>query len=259
MIYNQGSEYHIHVKQGDIGKYVILPGDPGRCEAIAAYLEQPEKVAQHREYTTWRGKLEGEIVAVTSTGIGGPSAAIALEELVHVGADTFIRVGTCGGYHMEVLGGDLVVPTGSIRMEGTTKEYMPIEFPAVSNLEITNALVQAAKQKGYRCHAGVVESKDSFYGEHEGAQKPVGYELENKRKAWVMGGTLASEMETAALFVVGATLGVRVGAVLNVMGNQIRRDNGLEDTIVYDTERGIKVAVEAMRRLIRERKSGKEG
>ncbi len=259
MIYNQGSEYHIRVKQGDIGKYVILPGDPGRCEAIARYLQQPEKVAQNREYTTWRGKLEGEIVAVTSTGIGGPSAAIALEELVHTGADTFIRVGTCGGYHMEVLGGDLVVPTGSIRMEGTTKEYMPIEFPAVANLEIINALVQATKQKGYRCHTGVVESKDSFYGEHEGAGKPVGYELENKRRAWVMGGTLASEMETAALFVVGATLGVRVGAVLSVMGNQIRRDSGLDDTIVYDTERAIKVAVEAMRLLIRERKSGKEG
>lgn len=259
MIYNRGREYHIHVKQGDIGKYVILPGDPGRCEKIASYLEHPEKVAQNREYTTWRGTLEGETVAVTSTGIGGPSAAIALEELVHIGADTFIRVGTCGGYRTDVLGGDLVVPMGSIRMEGTTKEYMPIEFPAVSDWEITNALMRAAAEKGYRCHAGVVESKDSFYGEHEGALKPVGYELENKRKAWVMGGTLASEMETAALFVVGATLGVRVGAVLNVMGNQIRRDNGLDDTIVYDTERGIAVAVEAMRRLIAERKNGKEG
>ncbi len=250
MIYNQGSEYHIHIKQGDIGRYVILPGDPGRCEAIAQYLQQPEKVAQNREFTSWRGTLEGEMVAVTSTGIGGPSAAIALEELVHVGADTFIRVGTCGGYHRDVLGGDLVVATGSVRMEGTTREYMPLEFPAVADFTVTNALVEAARQKGYRCHTGVVESKDSFYGEHEGAKKPVGYELENKRRAWVMGGVLASEMETAALFVVGATLNVRVGAVLNVMGNQIRRDEGLPDTVVYKTQRGIEVAVEAMRQLI---------
>ena len=212
MKYSQdGVQYHIGLKQGDVGKYVILPGDPKRCAKIAQYFDEPKLVADNREYVTYTGYLDGEKVSVTSTGIGGPSAAIALEELVNVGAETFIRVGTCGGMQIDVKGGDIVIATGAIRAEGTSKEYAPIEFPAVANLDVTNALVQASKNLGYTSHTGVVQCKDSFYGQHSPETKPVSDELLNKWEAWKRLGCLASEMESAALFVVASYLNVKVG------------------------------------------------
>lgn len=246
-----GLQYHLQIRKGDVGKYVILPGDPKRCEKIASHFEDAKLVADSREYVTYTGYLEGEKVSVTSTGIGGPSASIALEELVRCGADTFIRVGTCGGMDIEVKGGDLVVATGAIRMEGTSKEYAPIEYPAVADLEVTNALVQAAKELGYSYHTGVVQCKDAFYGQHEPETKPVGYELLNKWDAWLRMGCKASEMESAALFIVASYLRVRAGSDFLVVGNQEREKAGLENPIVHDTEAAIKVAVEALRLLIR--------
>lgn len=252
MVYsNDGRLYHIHVAPGEVGKYVILPGDPKRCAAIAKYFDDPVLIADNREYVTYTGYLDGEKVSVTSTGIGGPSASIAMEELVQCGADTFVRVGTCGGMDIKVKGGDIVVATGAVRMEGTSKEYAPIEFPAVANLDVINALVGSAKDLGVTYHTGVVECKDSFYGQHEPETKPVGYELLNKWEAWLRMGCKASEMESAALFIVGAYLRVRVGSDFLVMGNQEREKAGLENPIVHDTEAAIKVAVEALRLLIR--------
>ena len=141
-----GTQYHIGLKQGDIGEYVILPGDPKRCEKIAAYFDNAELIADRREFTTYTGYLNGVKVSVTSTGIGGPSAAIALEELVKVGGKYFIRVGTCGGMDLGVKSGDLVIATGAVRMEGTSKEYAPIEFPAVADYDIVTSLIQGAKK-----------------------------------------------------------------------------------------------------------------
>lgn len=161
----EGLQYHIGLRKGDVGKYVILPGDPKRCEKIARHFDDAKLIADSREYVTYTGYLDGVKVSVTSTGIGGPSASIALEELVRVGADTFLRVGTCGGMQTDIMGGDLVIATGAIRMEGTSKEYAPIEFPAVANLEITNALVQAAKDLNKKYHVGIVQCKDAFYGQ----------------------------------------------------------------------------------------------
>ena len=177
-------QYHIQVAQGEVGRYVIMPGDPKRCVKIAQYFDNPVLIADNREYITYTGTLDGVKVSVTSTGIGGPSAAIAMEELVRCGADTFLRIGTCGGMQTEVKSGDIVIATGAIRMEGTSREYAPIEFPAVPDLAVTNALVEAAKAKGYPFHAGVVQAKDSFYGQHEPETKPVSYELMNKWEAW---------------------------------------------------------------------------
>lgn len=130
--YTEGSgrQYHTNVGMGDVGRYVIMPGDPKRCEKIAAFLDEPKFIADNREYVTYTGKLDGVKVSVTSTGIGGPSAAIALQELVSCGADTFLRVGTCGGMQDDVVGGDIVIANGAIRWEGTSKEYAPIEYPA---------------------------------------------------------------------------------------------------------------------------------
>ncbi len=242
-------QYHIGLKEGDVGKYVILPGDPKRCKKIAQYFENPQLVADNREYVTYTGYLDGEKVSVTSTGIGGPSAAIAMEELVKVGATHFIRVGTCGGIDINVKGGDVVVATAAIRMEGTSKEYAPIEFPAVANLEITNALVDSAKQLGYPCHTGVVQCKDSFYGQHSAEKMPVSYELQNKWEAWKKLGCLASEMESAALFIVASYLGVKVGSVFLTVANQEREKQNLENPVVHDTEKAIKTAIEAIKKL----------
>lgn len=252
-----GLQYHLNIRKGDVGRYVILPGDPKRCEKIAAFFDEPRLIADSREYVTYTGYLDGEMVSVTSTGIGGPSASIAVEELARCGADTMIRVGTCGGMDLEVKGGDLVIATGAIRMEGTSKEYAPIEYPAVSDLFVTNALVEAANQCGYTSHTGVVQCKDAFYGQHEPGTKPVSYELMNKWEAWLRMGCKASEMESAALFIAASYLRIRAGSVFLTVGNQEREKAGLENPIVHDTEAAIATAVGAIRLLIRKEKEGR--
>lgn len=245
-----GKQYHTGVGSEDIGKYVILPGDPKRCEKIASHFDNPRLVADVREYTTYTGTLDGVRVSVTSTGIGGPSAAIAIDELSKCGAHTFIRVGTCGGMQEDVLGGDIVIATGAVRMEGTSREFAPIEYPAVASLDCVNALVGAAKSMKVPFHTGVVQCKDSFFGQHEPEIMPVSYELENKWQAWLRMGCLASEMESAALFIAGQFLRVRVGSCFLVVANQERAKKGLPNEQAHDTERAITVAVEALRRLI---------
>lgn len=247
----EGVQYHIGLRNGEVGEYVILPGDPKRCAKIAKHFEDAKLIADNREYVTYTGYLDGVKVSVTSTGIGGPSAAIAMEELVKCGAKTFLRVGTCGGMQKEIMGGDIVIATGAIRMEGTSKEYAPIEYPAVADLEVTNALVEAANQLKEKYHIGVVQCKDAFYGQHEPSTKPVSYELENKWEAWIRMGCKASEMESAALFIVGNYLKVRVGSSFLVVANQEREKLGLENPVIHDTEAAIKLTVQAIRNLIK--------
>ena len=245
-----GLQYHIAVREGDVGEFVILPGDPKRCKKIAAYFDDPKLVADNREYVTYTGYLNGVKVSVTSTGIGGPSASIALEELVKAGAKHFIRVGTCGGMDIDVKGGDIVIATGAIRMEGTSKEYAPIEFPAVADHDLVNELVNSAKELNFNYHVGVVECKDSFYGQHEPEKMPVSYELMNKWNAWLRLGCKASEMELAALFIVGSYLRVKVASVFLVVANQEREKLGLDNPVVHDTDGAIRVAVKAFKRVI---------
>ena len=250
LVYAKDKEYHIHTTPDLVGRYVILPGDPGRCEKIARHFEGAKKVAENREFVTYTGYLEGEKVSVTSTGIGGPSAAIAMEELIHCGADTFIRVGTSGGMQPEVCGGDLVIATGAIRMEGTSREYAPMEYPAVAHYDVVEALKHAADRLGAKSHVGVVQCKDNFYGQHSPDTMPVAYELKDKWDAWIKCGALASEMESAALFIIGSVRRVRTGAVMMVLANQTRREMGLDDPQVYDTEMAVRTAVEAVREMI---------
>lgn len=245
-----GEQYHIGLSEGDVGRYVLMPGDPKRCKKIAEFIDDAKLVADRREYVTYTGYLNGEKVSVTSTGIGGPSAAIAIEELHSIGADTFIRVGTCGGIDVDVKGGDVVVATGAVRMEGTSKEYAPIEYPAVASFDVITSLVQAARNLNYEYHTGVVQCKDSFYGQHSPDNMPVNYELLNKWEAWKKLGCLASEMESAALFIVASYLRVRMGTVLLTVANQEREKQGLENPVVHDTEKAIKTAIEALKILI---------
>ena len=250
-----GMQFHIHCKQGDVGRYVFLPGDPGRCEAIAGFFDNPVHVSRNREYNIYTGTLLGEKVSVCSTGIGGPSASIAMEELTAIGADTFIRVGTCGGIALDVQPGDVVVATGAIRFEHTSMEYAPIEFPAVPDFGIAAALKAAGEELGYRVHTGVVQCKDSFYGQHSPEKSPVYYELLQKWESWKRLGVKASEMESAALFVVAAALGVRCGSCFHVVWNQEREKEGLYMPMTEDTTGAIKVGIEAMKRLIRQDKN----
>ena len=257
--YSEGSgkQYHTGVGKGDVGRYVFLPGDPKRCAKIAKYFDDAELVADSREYVTYTGWLNGVKVSVTSTGIGGPSASIAMEELTAVGADTFIRIGTCGGMDLSVKSGDLVIATGAIRMEGTSKEYSPIEYPAVPDLDIVNALVEGARRVEHPYHTGVVECKDAFYGQHKPEDLPVSKELLEKWDAWCKLGCKASEMESAALFTVGAYLKKQVGTVLFVVSNQERVKAGLSNEILHDTDLAIRTAIEAVKLLIQREKERK--
>ncbi len=246
----ENRQYHIDCGMGDVGRYCIIPGDPGRCERIAAFFDSPVKMAQNREFCTYTGTLLGEKVSVTSTGIGGPSAAIAVEELAALGTDTFIRVGTCGGINQKVRSGDCIIATGAVRQEGTSREYAPIEYPAVPDYEVMTALVEAAKQLRASWHAGVVQCKDSFYGQHSPARMPVSYELLEKWEAWKRLGVLGSEMESAAVFTVAASLKVRCGSVFHVIWNQERKAAGFHEEDAHDTEQAIRIGIEALKNLI---------
>ena len=249
-----GKQYHTGVGPSDIGKYIIMPGDPKRCEKIAKYFDDAKFVADVREFVTYTGYLDGEKVSVVSTGIGGPSASIAMTELTKCGAHTFIRVGTSGGMQLDVMGGDLVIANGAIRMEGTSQEYAPIEFPAVADFDVTCALKEAANKLGMKHHVGVAQCKDSFFGQHEPEIMPVNYELENKWNAWIKLGAKCSEMESAALFTCASFLKVRCGAVLLVVANQERAKAGLPNEQAHDTDGAIKTAVEALKILIKQDK-----
>ena len=247
-------QYHIHLTEEQCAKYAIIPGDPGRVEKIAAYLDDAKQVGYNREYNSYLGYLDGEKVLVVSTGIGGPSCAICVEELSKIGVDTFIRVGTCGGMQPNVQPGDVIIGSGAIRQDGTSREYLPIEFPAVADFKVTQALYNAAEKLGYRNHVGVVQAKDSFYGQHSPESMPIAPELLYKWEAWKRGGCLASEMEGAALFIVGAARKLRTGAVFHCVWNQEIAKSGMPKERKEDTSCAIKTAIEAIRLLISEDK-----
>lgn len=251
MLDTHNKQYHIAVAPGEIGEICILPGDPGRCRKIAELLDEPEYISTNREFEIWNGKLGNKKVTVCSTGIGGPSTAIAVEELVACGAKTLIRVGTCGGINLDVKCGDVVIASGAVRQDGTSREYAPAEFPAVPDLYTTAALFGAARALGYTAHVGVVQSKDSFYGQHSPKRMPTSAELLEKWEAWKRLGVLASEMEASTLFVVGASLGVKTAACFHVVWNQERADAGLDTAAdeSHETEKAIKVAIEAIKMM----------
>ncbi|MGI6205259.1 MAG: uridine phosphorylase [Anaerovoracaceae bacterium] len=251
----EGTQYHLGIKNGSVGRYVILPGDPKRCKLVASYFDDAQFVADNREFVTYTGTLDGTRVSVTSTGIGGPSAAIAVEELVKAGADTFVRTGTCGGMRTDVKSGDLVIATAAVRAEGTSLEYAPVEYPAAADFELTSSLAEAAAKSGKTYHTGVVQCKDSFYGQHEPEKMPASGMLQYKWNAWLRMGCLASEMESAAIFIVAQYLGARAATVLHVMANQERAKQGLSNPVDHDVDSSVRTAVEALRIQIKKDKA----
>ena len=242
-------QYHINCRYGETGEYCILPGDPGRCEKIAAYFDEPKHLSFNREYNIYTGKLLGVPVSVCSTGIGGPSAAIAVEELFACGTKNFVRIGTCGGIDLKVKAGDAVIASGAVRFEGTSREYAPLEFPAVPDYELLSALVDAARASDTPYHVGVVQCKDSFYGQHSPARMPIARELDAKWEAWKRLGVLASEMESAAIFTVCAALGAHAGSIFSTVWNQERFAAGLDngENENHDTDSAIRIAIEAIK------------
>ena len=252
---DNGKMYHIGLSKEDIegAEYAIIAGDPGRIPKIASFLTNSKPITTNREYNSYLGEINGQKVLAISHGIGGASTAICVEELYQIGVKNIIRVGTCGGMNIDVLPGDIVIANAAIRQDGTTKEYVPIEFPAVSNIDITCALRSAAKELGFNNHVGIVQCKDSFYGQHNPERMPISYELENKWQAWIKAGCLASEMESATLYIVAQTLGIKAGCVLLSVWNQERRNKGLIEENSFDTEKAIKVAIKAFERIIGEK------
>ncbi len=213
----QSVQYHIRCKPGDVGRYVLLPGDPGRCAMIAAHFEGATLVAQNREYTTFTGTLDGVPVSVTSTGIGCPSTAIAVEELGAVGADTFIRVGTSGAMQGFLHNGDLIIAQGAVRDEGTSVQYVPLSYPAVAHLDTVLALQRSAHTQGVRSYTGIVRSTDSLYGDLAPTTMPLHALGGDAARMWSEARVLASDMEASALFVVSSIRGHRAGTVLLVV------------------------------------------
>jgi len=243
-------QYHLQLRPGDVGRYVLLPGDPGRCEPIAALFDDAVHVASNREYTTWTGTLDGEKVSVVSTGIGCPSASIAVEELIKLGADTFIRVGTSGAIQPGTPSGQLAIVTAAIRDEGTSSHYLPIEFPAIADPQIVDALAAAARSEGASYRLGVTQSKDSFYGEVEPQRMPMASRLEDRWNAWIAGGAICSEMEAAAIFIISSINRVRAGGIMHMWSEG--------DDADADRSRMLRVSVESLRVLIAQDKAGKQ-
>lgn len=241
---------HIALEEGSVGRYVFLPGSPERTEKIAAYFDDPKEIAYNREYRTFVGTLDGTPVAVTSTGIGGPSTAIAVEELRQCGADTMMRVGTCASVSSKVCLGDVVIPNGAVKMEGVSSHYLPVEFPAVSDFEMVKAIEQAARNLDYPYNVGVTITKASFYTQTEPETKPAGPELMYKWSAYEKGGAVSTSMECAPLFTIGACLGIRTACVMASATNcRTYSDNGRKTDIDIE-DRAIRTAIEAMRIII---------
>ncbi len=254
-IFSNSGEFHLKIKTGEVGRYVILPGDPGRVPKIAQYLDNARFISQNREYCIYTGELCGEKVSVCSTGIGGPSAAIAVEELIHCGADTFIRVGTSGGMAAKVAAGDLCIASAAVRGEGTSYEYLPQDYPAAADFDVTRALKESADglsqdRDGMRNHVGVVQSKDSFYGETNPETMPVEQFLRQRWSGYLKCGCLTSEMECAAIFSVALARGARAGGVLTAIWNVERQNSGIDERPCMSSERAIKCAVGAIKILI---------
>ncbi|MCL4374797.1 nucleoside phosphorylase [Patescibacteria group bacterium] len=211
---------HILCTKKTVAQACLLPGDPGRAKYIAEkYLSNPVFVAQNREFVTYTGTYKKVKITVTSTGIGSPSTAIAVEELINCGAKLLIRVGTCGGaLKKQIKAGAVIIPTAAIREEGTTKEYIAPEFPAVADYQVIQALKNSAQQAGYRYYLGINRTHDAFYGQAQNIKSWGKVYLNPRMKDWNYP-LISSEMECAPLFIIGTLRGVMTGAVLAVNSN----------------------------------------
>lgn len=209
-------QYHIKCRKGDVARYVLLPGDPARVKVIASLWDESHKVAENRQYITYTGKISGADISTTSTGIGSPSTAIAVEELARCGADTFIRVGTCGGYQRNQRIGDIAIATGAVRWEGTTRQYVPIEYPAFGTPEVVMALVEAAERIAVDYHVGITRSGDGLYA----GMAFGGYQqswMKNVEADFARANVVSAEMEASTIFTLASLFRLRAGSVCSII------------------------------------------
>jgi len=240
---------HIMCGVGDIEKYVLLPGDPKRVEKIAAFLDESHKVADYRGFLTYSGKVDGIGISACSTGIGCPSAAIVVEELTKIGAETLIRVGTTGSFQRDIDTGDIVVATAAVRADGASKAFMPVEYPAVASFDVTSALIQAAKRLRKKVHVGVVLSSDAFYCDDPASTLRLS-----------QANVLSVEMECSAIFTLAGMKGLRSGAILAVDGNIMKgikkaefepgeKTGELDERVQKAIQDEIRIVIEAVKLL----------
>jgi len=249
----QDKKYHVGLAKGDVGEYVLVPGDPFRTPMVAKHLEGAREVAFSREYRTFTGGVDGVPVSTMSTGMGGPSVAIGVEELAELGVHTFLRVGTCGAAQPEIKMGDLVIAIGSVRSEGTPDGYVPKEYPAIASLEVVNALVDAASAAGVPYHVGVIRSVDALYSDLMPERMPRPQHLRDELDMWSRAGILSNDMETSTLFVVSRLRKLRAGTI-NLCVDELGAGeiHHLDPSYM---DRMLKVAVDAIRLLIARDKS----
>ncbi len=238
-------QYHVQLERGEVGRYVLLPGNPQRVEKMAQYLENAHFVRQNREYCTWTGELLGEKVSIVSTGIGGPSAAICMEELGEIGVDTFIRTGTCGMLQPGHGRGEVVIATGSVRGGATADAYVPRSFPAIANHDIVTDLIEAARGRGYTHSVGIIQCKDAFYLE-DPVKLPRAKQVEMEWEMWRRAGVVASEMESDTLFVIASIRGYRMGTVLMSLGGTAG-DTEMVGTSKDELDRMTTTAIDALK------------
>lgn len=251
----QSDVFHLGLTKADLqgATLAIVPGDPERVKKIAALMDNPVHLASHREFTTWRAELSGKPVIVCSTGIGGPSTSIAVEELTQLGVRTFLRVGTTGAIQPDINVGDVLVTTGSVRLDGASLHFAPLEFPAVADFTCTTALVEAAKAAGATTHIGITASSDTFYPGQERYDTFSGRvvsRFQNSMKEWQQMGVLNYEMESATLLTMCASQGLRAGMVAGVIVNRTQQEIPDAETMKRTESDAVKIVVEAARRLI---------
>lgn len=227
---------HILCEANDISEYVILPGDPARVLRVGEFLDSYEEIAYNREFRTIRGYYKGVPITVTSTGIGGPSTAIAVEELISCGAKYLIRIGSGGAVQSNIKLGDLVICSAAVREDGTTNMYISQNYPAVPDIRLTNLIIDTCEELKYNYHYGVVRSHDSFYIDEE----------DKIMEHWNTKNILASDMETSSLFVVGQLRGAKTASILN---NVVGYKSDLKEGIVDYAMEGIG-AIEGEKREI---------
>ncbi|EMI5493086.1 uridine phosphorylase [Providencia stuartii] len=247
--------FHLGLKKSDLqgATVAIVPGDPKRVEKIARLMDNPVHLASLREFTSWRGELDGKAVIVCSTGIGGPSTSIAVEELAQLGIRTFLRIGTTGAIQENINVGDVLVTTAAVRLDGASQHFAPLEYPAVADFTCTNALYDAAKEAGATVHVGVTASSDTFYPGQERYDTYTGRVMRHFRgsmKEWQDMGVMNYEMESATLLTMCSSQGLRAGMVAGVIVNRTQQEIP-DEALLKKTEGNVlSIVVEAARRLL---------
>lgn len=218
-------QHHIQLLPGDVGETVFIPGDVGRAKIVASHFDNAEMVAHSRQYITYTGTYQGVKVSVTSTGIGCPALAIAVEELIKVGAKNFIRIGTCGSLQKHVHVGDVVIATAAVRGDGTSREYFPLEYPAVADFHMLEAMIKAADERKIKPHVGIIRAHDSFYAE----SKLSNIDYLERDKPWIESNVLSTENESSTLFTLTTVRKCRGGTILVPVGHHLLPDEEIPE------------------------------